>query len=260
MDLRAFLSRLTFAKRLFLYRPGYVRPYAALLTTTHFLAEITWAWVKTVLFFDQMIRYSCDRVGKNIVFQGTFPLISNRGYIEIGDDVTFVGRDNLIVGFGIAGIDRPTLRIGNRVMVGYRNEINVANHVSIGNDVRIATGVAIFDNNSHPVDPEKRRANVKMTEADTAPVMIRDNVWIGMDTLILKGVTIGESAVVAAGSVVTKDVPPYTLVAGNPARVVKTIEGAGATHGGATHGSAAHGNMLRTPANVGGGREGHGPT
>jgi acetyltransferase-like isoleucine patch superfamily enzyme len=54
--------------------------------------------------------------------------------------------------------------------------------------------------------------------------MIEDKVWIGMDALILKGVTIGEGSVVAARSVVTKDVPPYSLVAGNPARVVKSLK------------------------------------
>ena len=54
-----------------------------------------------------------------------------------------------------------------------------------------------------------------------APVIIKDNAWIGMSAIILKGVTVGEGAIVAAGSVVTKDVPPHTIVAGVPARVIK---------------------------------------
>jgi len=58
----------------------------------------------------------------------------------------------------------------------------------------------------------------------TKPIRICDKVWIGMNAIILKGVTIGEGAVVAAGAVVTKDVPPWTVAAGNPARVVKCIE------------------------------------
>ena len=55
----------------------------------------------------------------------------------------------------------------------------------------------------------------------SAPIIIKDNVWIGMSAIILKGVTVGEGAIVAAGSVVTKDVPPHTIVAGVPARVIK---------------------------------------
>ena len=58
----------------------------------------------------------------------------------------------------------------------------------------------------------------------SAPIRIEDKVWIGMDVLILKGVTIGEGSVVAARSVVTKSIPPYSLVAGNPARVVKSLK------------------------------------
>ena len=63
-----------------------------------------------------------------------------------------------------------------------------------------------------------------MSHVNSAPIRIEDKVWIGMDALILKGVTIGEGSVVAARSVVTKDVPPYSLVAGNPARVVKSLK------------------------------------
>jgi acetyltransferase-like isoleucine patch superfamily enzyme len=224
VDIRRLLSRSGVAKWLYLYRFGYFKPYAMSVAETRTIVKLVWGWLKTILFFDQMIRYRCDRVGRNIVFQGTFPLISNRGRIEIGDHVTFVGRDNLIVGFDIKAIDHPLLTIGSHVTIGYGNEINVARHVVIGDHVRIATGVSIFDNNSHPVDPERRRANVKMELQDTAPVIIQDDVWIGMNTLILKGVVIGEGAVVAAGSVVTKDVPPRTVVAGNPARVVKTLK------------------------------------
>lgn len=64
----------------------------------------------------------------------------------------------------------------------------------------------------------------QQTESACAPIVIEDNVWIGARSVILKGVTIGEGSIVACDSVVTKDVPPFTIVAGNPARVVKHIE------------------------------------
>ncbi len=216
-------------KRLYAFRLPYFKPYAALIAETRSLVELARTWVNNVLWYDQMIRYRCNKVGARLIFQGTFPLINNRGYIEIGDDVTFVGRNNLVVGFNVPDIQRPELIIGDDVIVGYRCEINVARSVRIGHHVLIATGVKIFDNNSHPIDPELRRANAPMTGEDIAPVVIHDDVWIGMEAVILKGVTIGQGAIVAIGSVVTKNVPERVIVAGNPAKVVKII---GRTPGG----------------------------
>ena len=211
-------------KRLYAFRFPYCKPYAALIADATSVAGVARAWINNVLWYDQMIRYHCNQVGSRLLFQGTFPLIKNRGYIEIGNDVTFVGRNNLVVGFNVPDIQRPELIIGNDVIIGYRCEINVAQSVRIGHHVLIATGVKIFDNNSHPIDPERRRTNAPMTGEDIAPVVIHDDVWIGMEATILKGVTIGRGAIVAAGSVVTKSVPDRMIVAGNPAKVVRIIE------------------------------------
>ncbi|MEO8199502.1 MAG: DapH/DapD/GlmU-related protein [Gemmatimonadota bacterium] len=87
----------------------------------------------------------------------------------------------------------------------------------------IAGNVSIFDNTSHPVSPARRLAHQPITEQDVAPVIIGTNCWIGLNSIILRGVTIGDNSIVAAGSVVTKSVPPNSIVAGNPARLVKSI-------------------------------------
>ncbi len=89
--------------------------------------------------------------------------------------------------------------------------LNCFEHIELGNDVAIADNVTISDSDNHSVDGQKV----------TAPIFIKDHVWIGKNAIVLKGVTIGEGAVVAAGAVVTKDVPPYTVVAGVPAKVIK---------------------------------------
>jgi acetyltransferase-like isoleucine patch superfamily enzyme len=100
----------------------------------------------------------------------------------------------------------------------------------------ISWQVGIADSDFHPLDPVERRTDAEalapyLRERPPRPllrsarVVICDNVWIGMNATILKGVTIGENAVVAAGSVVAKDVPPNTVVAGNPAVAVRTLEG-----------------------------------
>ena len=103
--------------------------------------------------------------------------------------------------------------------------------IFIGEHVLLAHGVQIFDNDSHPLDPAARVADYASVHAHgdrgqiaAKPVRIGARAWIGFGVIIMKGVTIGENSVVAAGSVVTRDVPPNTVVAGNPAAIVKTIE------------------------------------
>ncbi len=107
--------------------------------------------------------------------------------------------------------------------------------IVIGSHCLISWNVGIADCDFHPLEPAQRLIDAqalapfyknrpKRPALKTAPVEIGDNVWIGMNATILKGVTIGENSVVAAGSVVTKSVPPNSVVAGNPANVVKTFQ------------------------------------
>jgi acetyltransferase-like isoleucine patch superfamily enzyme len=123
--------------------------------------------------------------------------------------------------------------IGHHCSLGRNSRIWVQTSVSIGNYVLMAHQVDIHDNNSHSLDWRARREDalnvfeknqaLDVTRVDSAPVVIEDDVWIGAKSTILKGVHIGRGAVVAAGSVVTKDVDRFTLVAGNPARMVRKL-------------------------------------
>lgn len=107
--------------------------------------------------------------------------------------------------------------------------------VEIGSHCLISWGVGIADSDFHPLEPAQRlvdshalapffKDRPPRPKLKTAPVKIGDNVWIGMNAVILKGVTIGDNSVVAAGAVVTKSVPANTIVAGNPAVEVKKFE------------------------------------
>lgn len=105
--------------------------------------------------------------------------------------------------------------------------------ITIGAFATISWNVMFLDSYRVPVDPEARRALIKRMihapfgpfdeHAHSAPIVLQDNVWIGFDVCVLPGVTIGEGAVVGARSVVTIDVAPYTVVAGNPARVIREL-------------------------------------
>jgi acetyltransferase-like isoleucine patch superfamily enzyme len=99
--------------------------------------------------------------------------------------------------------------------------ICACNKILIGDNVAVGANTTIVDTDFHPLNAQERQ--VANSQAATAPVVIQNDVFIGMNCLILKGVTIGRGSVVGAGSVVTKDVPPCVIVAGNPARVLREI-------------------------------------
>lgn len=108
--------------------------------------------------------------------------------------------------------------IGDHTRIGLHNTI--IGPVEIGNNVNLAQGITVTALNHNFSDTNKR---IDEQGVSTNPVTIEDDVWVGANAVILPGVTIGEHCVVAAGAVVTKDVPPHSLVAGIPAKVIKNI-------------------------------------
>ena len=109
------------------------------------------------------------------------------------------------------------LRIGRNVFVNQGCRLDDIGGIEIGDDVMLGPGVRIISS-GHPLDPGRRRRQVT-----AAPIVVGRNVWVGAGATVLQGVTIGDDAVVAAGAVVTGDVPPAVLVAGVPARPVRTV-------------------------------------
>lgn len=146
------------------------------------------------------------------------------------DGILKVGSQSLIRSEFV--FERPNVEIviGDRTFIG-RGLFTIAERLEVGNDVMISWGVTISDHNSHSLKFSERAndvvnalAGVKYWDAiKVAPVRIENKVWLGFGCSILKGVTIGEGAIVAANSVVTKDVDPWTIVAGNPAKLIREI-------------------------------------
>lgn len=152
-----------------------------------------------------------------------------------------IGKNCVISGTYIFERESGQILIGDRVHIGGNTFISI-NQICIGNDVTIAWGCLFYDHNSHSTQWEERKndtlqeyqdlcngqnpiLNKDWTHVKSAPIVISDKVWIGAGCTILKGVTIGEGAIIAAGSVVTKNVPSWTLVGGNPAREIKKLKG-----------------------------------
>ena len=109
------------------------------------------------------------------------------------------------------------IRLGRNVFINQNCTLYDLGGIDIGDDVMIGPNVSLTTS-SHPLEPSQRRAFVL-----AKPIVIERNVWIAAGATIIGGVTIGENSVVAAGSVVTHDVPPNSLVGGNPARLIRTI-------------------------------------
>jgi acetyltransferase-like isoleucine patch superfamily enzyme len=112
--------------------------------------------------------------------------------------------------------------IGNNVGIS-GSTLCATTSITIGDNVLIGSGCLISDTDSHPINWKDRLIN-KNEKTKKSPIVIKNNVFIGARCIILKGVTIGEGSVVGAGSVVSKDIPSYSVVCGNPARVVKTLK------------------------------------
>jgi acetyltransferase-like isoleucine patch superfamily enzyme len=135
--------------------------------------------------------------------------ITVRGKVSVGDKVTFTRNSELLA------YENGVIKIGNHVYFNTGTIISTLS-VEIGDHVVINAGALLIDHNGYGLDGNP---------AVKKPVKIGDHVWIGMRAIILKGVTVGNNSVVGAGAVVTRDVEPNTVVAGNPARKIRDTTG-----------------------------------
>jgi acetyltransferase-like isoleucine patch superfamily enzyme len=182
-------------------------------------------------YFNKAVNYYTFKRNKvsfgNFRINGIIHIVNNGGRLTIGDRFSAnsgkkynpIGGDtvlNLVV-FRPAAI----LVIGKNA--GISNSTIVCwESVVIGNNVVIGGGCRIWDTDFHSLQAEMRVSGDD-TDIRTAPVRIGDNVFVGGNTIILKGVTIGENSVIAAGSVVYHDIPPNVIAGGNPCKIIKEL-------------------------------------
>lgn len=150
--------------------------------------------------------------GVRASYEGTPPVIINEGRISIGERAWFIGHEATPT---LSTSPGASLIIGRRMLLNSGARIHAHERVVIGDDVRIAAYAYITDSDSHEVVPG--------VPAKTAPTTLGNDVWIGRGAVVLPGLTVGDHSVVGAGAVVTRDVPPCTVVAGNPARPIRTF-------------------------------------
>jgi acetyltransferase-like isoleucine patch superfamily enzyme len=159
--------------------------------------------------------------GKNL--RGNLCKIVNKGQIVLGNHVclnSFPGGEFYRTGLNTY-LPSSKIRIGDNCSLN-GTLIHSREEVVIGNDCLFGPGVVILDNNSHntSTDPLLRRTG----KIETSPVNIGNNVWVGMRSIIMKGVNIGDNSIIAAGSVVIKNVPSNKAFGGNPAKFIKRLK------------------------------------
>ncbi len=193
-----------------------------LLSAERSVRQRLWPLFLQFIYREPMLRHRADRVGRQLLMEGPMPLIYGDGRIAIGDGVTIGGNNTWVVGLKVSR--DAEFVIGNHVHIGFANGFNIARSVHIGDHSILASWVEVFDNPTHPLDPDRRLRGDSITLEEARPVVIGSNVWVGTAAMIMRGVTIGDGAVVGAGSIVTRDIPARTLAAGNPARVLRELK------------------------------------
>lgn len=185
--------------------------------------KITYPWyIMKRAFVTTRLKGGFNHFGKNTLLASGVKILTPQN-VSVGNSSSIMS-NSIIETYAIDG-KRPELEIGNHVSIGEYSHITCTNRIVIGNGVLTGRFVLITDN-SHG-DLTEEEANIPpLSRAihSNGPVFIGDNVWIGDKATILPNVTIGKGSIIAANAVVTKDVPEYSVVAGVPARIIKTIK------------------------------------
>ena len=195
------------------------------------------AFFRKFFWIEPVLKSVCHSVGGGLRVD-CLPYMRGKGQLSFGEKVYLSGRSCFYFMGGMPEI--PEIRVGDGTFIGNGCTLSAARRIVIGADCLISTCVRIHDNDGHPLDPERRLRKEPIRQDEASAVTIGNNVWVGAQAMILKGVTIGDHAVIAAGAVVTHDVPSRAVAAGNPARVVKMLGKDAAETAATTAESAKH--------------------
>lgn len=172
------------------------------------------------VLYSLMISSRLKSCGKNVCFNSISQFCGGE-FISVGHECTF-GKHLFLTAWNLKDNANPEITIGDNCSFGAYNHITASNRIVVGNGCLTGKWITITDNSHGETDIKSLQVRPMVRPiVSKDPVVIGNNVWIGDKATILPGVTIGDGAVIGAGAVVTKDVPPYSVVGGNPARVLK---------------------------------------
>ncbi|MBN9662310.1 MAG: acyltransferase [Acidobacteria bacterium] len=199
--------------------PGFTRPLWSLLYHLRMMVPEVWRRLLSVAYRIPLFKSQCAQVGRRLYLE-QIPHISGKVKLILGDDVNISGHFSVRAG---RTFEDPEIILGNKVFVGHQVTMQVAKRIEIEEGAALAAGCYVTDNDGHPLDIAARLRKEPVAPEEVMPVRIGRHAWIGRGSSIMKGVTIGEFAIVGVNSVVISDVPAYSIAMGNPARVVKKM-------------------------------------
>lgn len=202
-----------------------VRPLFKVLYRLHVFGREALLWTLRFLWFEPLFRSQCEHIGSGFRME-QLPYLHGRGRLALGNAVRLSGKSS--IAFSQQGGGTPELVVGDGTFIGHACSFGVAASIRIGRQCLIAGSVSVRDWDGHPLSARDRAAGLLVSEDAVRPVVIGDQVWVGSGARILKGVTIGARSIIGTGAVVSRDVPADSVVAGNPARVVRSVSAADA--------------------------------
>ncbi len=175
-----------------------------------------------ILFWTPLLKGRLQSVGRNLNLYGGLPYISGQLRIKLGDNCRVSGQSTFS-GRSCAQTE-PVLVVGNNVDIGWMTTIAVGSRVEIGDNVRIAGRALLAGYPGHPLDPLARAQGLPESDDQVGDIILEQDVWLATGVSVMAGVRIGHGCIVAAGSVVTHDLPAMVLAGGIPARVIRSLE------------------------------------
>lgn len=191
----------------------------------HFVNHVRWMTpfllqkLCVVLYRKPIFRSQCAQAGKRLYLE-QIPSLYGKVKLVVGDDVNISGA--FFIGAGRT-LPQAEVILGNKVFIGHPVTMQVAQRIELMEGAALAGGCYVTDNDAHPLDIESRLRGDPVSPDEIQPVRLGRYAWVGRGSYVMKGVTIGDFAIVGVGSVVVSDIPPFSIAMGNPARVVKRL-------------------------------------
>lgn len=189
----------------------------------HLFIKKTVGLLVTFFYWKPLFLQYVDNKPKYLALYHGMPFIVGNPKIIIGEFCTIDGLRTSVIARPSSSI-RPQLTIGNKVYINNHVGFFVGSEIIIGDGCLIASGCTFRGYSGHPVDPKMRRLGLQEDEESLGAIVLGKNVWIAQDVKIMPGVTIGDNAVIASGSLVNKDIPANVLAGGVPAKVIRQLE------------------------------------
>jgi acetyltransferase-like isoleucine patch superfamily enzyme len=194
----------------------------SLLAFVHNMVKLVFKSLLQFCYYTPMFKSQVMGTKRRMSLYSGMPQIIGKLHISIGDDTRISGLSTFCGRYSTGHI--PQLIIGNNVDIGWQNAFSVGSKIEIQNDVRLAGRIFLAGYPGHPLNSHNRALGKPDLDEQVGDIIIEQGAWIGTGVTILGGVNIGKGAIVATASVVTKDVPDFAVVAGNPAKIVKYVD------------------------------------